>query len=226
LLKIYGAAHSRAFRVIWLANEINLPYQHIPVTFGIPDAQCKEPWFLALNPNGRLPVIDDDGFVMWESAAINLYLVEKYKGSLYPSSPQERGRMLQWTFFVSNHVEPPLITLFRNRVFYPPEQRNASVADKAEDELRGSLQILEQELGRNQFFAGADWGMSDFMVACVLYVLTRLNLDLTAYPKLEAWLLASINRPAARSARKLREGDHSAFGGKADTAYCSANVCL
>ena len=122
--------------------------------------------------------------------------------------------MLQWTFFVSNHVEPPLITLFRNRVFYPPEQRNASVADKAEDELRGSLQILEQELGRNQFFAGADWGMSDFMVACVLYVLTRLNLDLTAYPKLEAWLLASINRPAARSARKLREGDHSAFGVK------------
>ena len=61
VLKIYGAAHSRAFRVIWLANEINIPC-----------AQCKEPWFLALNPNGRLPVIDDDGFVMWESAAINL----------------------------------------------------------------------------------------------------------------------------------------------------------
>ena len=205
MLKIYGAAHSRAFRVIWLANEINLPYQHVPVTFGGSEAQCKEPWFLALNPNGRVPVVDDDGFVMWESAAINLYLAEKYKSSLYPSSPQGRGRMLQWTFFVSNHVEPPPITLFRNRVFYPPEQRNALVADKAEEELRASLLILEQELGRNRFFGGRQWDMSDFMVACVLYVLTRLNFDLTAYPKLEAWLLGSINRPAAQSARKLRE---------------------
>ena len=97
MLKIYGAAHSRTFRVIWLANEINVPYQHIPVRFGVPGAQCKEPWFLALNPNGRLPLIDDDGFVMWESAAINLYLAEKYKASLYPSSPQEMGRMLMFT---------------------------------------------------------------------------------------------------------------------------------
>ena len=93
MLKIYGAPHSRTFRVIWLANEINLPYQHVPVTHDVSDAQCKQPWFLALNPNGRIPVIDDDGFVMWESAAINLYLAEKYKGPLYPNSLQGRGRI-------------------------------------------------------------------------------------------------------------------------------------
>lgn len=205
MLKIYGAPHSRTFRVIWLANEINLPYQHVPVTHDVSDAQCKEPWFLALNPNGRIPVIDDDGFVMWESAAINLYLAEKYKGPLYPNSLQGRGRMMQWTFFVSNHVEPPLIDLYHNRVLYPPEQRNAGVADEAEKELRGSLVILEQELARNTFFAEQQWGMADFMVASVLYLLTRINIDLTAYPKLDAWLVASINRSAAQSARKLRE---------------------
>jgi glutathione S-transferase len=205
VLKIYGAANSRAFRVIWFANEIDLAYEHIPVTFSGSDPQCKEPWFLALNPNGRVPVIDDDGFVMWESAAINLYLAEKYKSSLHPSSPQERGRMLQWVFFVSNHVEPPLITLFRNRVFYPPEQRNAALADKAEQELRASLLILEQQLTRSSFFSGRQWGMADFMVASVLYTLTRLNFDLTPYPKLDPWLLASINRPAAQITRKLRD---------------------
>lgn len=205
MLKIYGAPNSRAFRVIWLANEINLPYEHIPVTFSGSDAQCKEPWFLVLNPNGRVPVIDDDGFILWESAAINLYLAEKYKSSLYPSSPLEKGRMLQWTFFVSNHIEPPLITLFRNRVFYPPEQRNAALADNAEQELRASLLILERQLTRSSFFGGHQWGMADFMVACVLYTLTRLNFDFTAYPKLGPWLLASINRPAAQTARKLRE---------------------
>ena len=81
MLKIYGAPHSRAFRVIWLANEIGIPYEHIPVTFSVPNAQCKEPWYLALNPNGLVPAIDDDGFVMWETAAINLYLAETCKNS-------------------------------------------------------------------------------------------------------------------------------------------------
>jgi glutathione S-transferase len=81
MLKIYGAPHSRTFRVIWLANEIGIPYEHIPVTFSVPNAQCKEPWYLALNPNGLVPAIDDSGFVMWETAAINLYLAETHKNS-------------------------------------------------------------------------------------------------------------------------------------------------
>lgn len=119
MLKIYGAPHSRAFRVIWLANEIGIPYEHIPVTFDPPNPQCKEPWYVALNPNGRVPSIDDEGFVMWESAAINLYLAEKYQNSLYSSTPQGRGRVLQWTFFVANDIEPAMITLFRNRVYFP-----------------------------------------------------------------------------------------------------------
>jgi glutathione S-transferase len=205
MLKIYGAPHSRAFRVIWLANEIGTAYEHIPVTFSVPNAQCKEPWFMELNPNGRVPAIDDDGFVMWETAAINLYLAERYKNSLYPTSPQGRGRVLQWTFFAYNDVEPALITLFRNRVFYPPEQRSAALADQAEAALRAALAILEQQLAKTTFFGGDEWDMADFMVASVLYVLTRMKLDLAASPRLEAWLMASINRPAAQIARKLRE---------------------
>jgi glutathione S-transferase len=205
MLKIYGAPHSRAFRVIWLANEIGIPYEHVPVTFSAPNAQCKEPWYVALNPNGRVPTIDDDGFVMWESAAINLYLAEKYKNSLYPSTSQGRGQMLQWTFFVANDIEPALITLFRNRIFFPPEQRSETLANQAEETLRGKLSILEQQLVKTPYFGGDRWGMADFMVAGVLYVLTRLKLDLAAYPKLDAWLTASINRPAAQVARKLRE---------------------
>jgi glutathione S-transferase len=205
MLKIFGASHSRAFRVIWLANEIGIPYEHIPVTFSVPDAQCKEPWYLALNPNGLVPAIDDGGFVMWETAAINLYLAETYKNSLYPSTPQSRGRMLQWTFFATTEVEPALIALFRNRIFYPPEQRSETLAAHAEQALRAKLVILEDQLAKTPFLGGDTWNMADFMVACVLYVLTRLKLDLTSYPKLDAWLVASLDRPAAQVARKLRE---------------------
>ena len=205
MLKIYGAPHSRAFRVIWLANEIGIPYEHIPVTFDPPNPQCKESWYVALNPNGRVPSIDDEGFVMWESAAINLYLAEKYQNSLYSSTPQGRGRVLQWTFFVANDIEPAMITLFRNRVYFPPEQRNATLADQAEQTLRTKLAILELQLVQSPFFGGDKWDMADFMIASVLYVLTRLKLDLADYPRLDAWLIASISRPAAQVARKLRE---------------------
>ena len=205
MLKIYGAPHSRAFRVIWLANELGIPYEHIPVTFDPPNPQCKEPWYVALNPNGRVPSIDDEGFVMWESAAINLYLAGKYQNSLYSSKPQGRGRVLQWTFFVANDIEPAMITLFRNRVCFPPEQRSATLADQAEQTLRTKLAILERQLVQSPFFGGDKWDMADFMIASVLYVLTRLKLDLPDYPRLDAWLIASISRPAAQVARKLRE---------------------
>ena len=194
MLKIFGAPHSRAFRVIWLANEIGVAYEHAPVTFSGPNAQCKEPWYVALNPNGRVPAIDDDGFVMWESAGINLYLAEKYKNPLFPSTPQGRGRMLQWTFFVANDIEVALTTLFRHRIFFPPEQRSETVANQSEATLRAGLTILEQQLVKTPFFGGDRWDMADFMVASVIHVLTRLKLDLTSYPKLDAWLTASINR--------------------------------
>jgi glutathione S-transferase len=123
MLKIYGAPHSRAFCVLWLANEIGIPYELIPVMFNVPTRNANTLVSHA-HPNGLVTAIDDGGFVMWETSAINLYLAETYKNSLYPSKQQGRGRMLQWAFFATTEVEPALIMLFRNRIFFPPEQRN------------------------------------------------------------------------------------------------------
>ncbi len=77
MLKLYGQYRSRAFRVAWLCKESNIPYEHVNVTVNIPQAGCKDAAYVALNPNARVPTIDDDGLVMWESGAINLYLAEK-----------------------------------------------------------------------------------------------------------------------------------------------------
>src|SRR5438445_3431194 len=74
-LKIYGVARSRAARVLWMAKELGLDYQHIKVDFAT--GETRAPAHLALNPNGHVPVIDDDGFILWESMAINLYLDRK-----------------------------------------------------------------------------------------------------------------------------------------------------
>ena len=205
MLKIYGQPRSRAFRVLWMAKEAGIAYEHIPVSIMVENAQCKEQWFVDLNPNARVPAIDDDGFVMWESAAINLYLAEKYKSALFPATPQGRGRMLQWAFFTANDVEPPMITMFQNRVLFPPEKRNAALADAAEAQLLGKLAILEHHLSKHAFFGGDTWDMADFMVASVVYTLTAIKYDLSKFPKFSAWLMASIERPAAKEARKLRE---------------------
>ncbi len=76
MLKLYGQYRSRAFRVAWLCKESGIPYEHVNVTINVEGAQCKQPLYTALNPNARVPSIDDEGFVMWESGAINLYLAK------------------------------------------------------------------------------------------------------------------------------------------------------
>lgn len=116
MLKIYGQWASRAYRVAWLCKESNIPFEHVNVTIMTENATVMEDWYRELNPNRRIPTIDDDGFVMWETAAINLYLAEKYKSPLYPATLEDKGRMLQWVMFMANDVEPPMITVLEHRL--------------------------------------------------------------------------------------------------------------
>ena len=205
MLKLYGQYRSRAFRVAWLCRESNIPYEHVNVTVNVEGAGCKEPSYLALNPNARVPTIDDDGFVLWESAAINLYLAEKYKSSLWPSDARGKGRVLQWTFFTANDVEPNMILVMQHRVMLPPGKRNAAIADEADAKLQPRLKILNDHLGKNKFFGGDRWDMADFMVASVCYSFFAMKYDLSKYPHLQKWLTASLERPKTKEARALRE---------------------
>jgi len=110
-LKIYGVARSRAFRVLWMAKELGLDYEHVKVDFAT--GETRAPAHLALNPNGHVPVIDDDGFVLWESMAINLYLAKKYgAGGLYPTRLGDEARAWQWSFWGMTEVERSVLTAF------------------------------------------------------------------------------------------------------------------
>jgi glutathione S-transferase len=205
MLKIYGQYRSRAFRVVWLCKESRIPYEHVNVTTAGDPPGCKEDWYRKLNPNARVPTIDDDGFIMWESAAINVYLAKKYGSPLYPRTIQGEGRMLQWCFFIANDVEPPMIAMFQNRVQFPPEKRNPALADECERKLIEKLAVLEGQLADTRYFGGKQWDMADLMVASVLYTLFSIKFGLSRFPKLDAWLKESVERPAAKEARKLRE---------------------
>lgn len=204
MLKLYGQYRSRAFRVAWLCKESNIPYEHVNVTVNIEGAQCKQAWYTALNPNARVPTIDDDGFVMWESGAINLYLAEKCRSPLWPADMKGKGRMLQWAFFIANDVEPGMITVMQHRVMFPPEKRNAALADDADAKLQPRLKILDDFLQKNRFFGGDRWDMADFMVASVCFSFAFMKYDLSKFPNFQKWLSASLERPKAKEAIALR----------------------
>ncbi len=205
MLKVYGQYRSRAFRVIWLCKESDIPYEHIDVTVNVPNATAKEPWYTEINPNARVPSIGDDGIKMWESAAINLWLAEKYRSPLWPADLAGKSRMLQWAFFTSNDIEPNMITVMQHRVMFPPERRVPERADEADARLQPGLKILNDNLAHHRYFGGKRWDMADFMVASVCYSFRAMKYDLSKYPQFEKWLMESIERPAAKAARALRE---------------------
>src|SRR5271166_83373 len=92
-LKIYGVPLSRAYRALWMANELGLDYENVPINFA--DGSAKTPEYLAVNPNGRIPAIDDNGFKLWESMAINLDLAKKHGSVSLPKTMDREPRELE-----------------------------------------------------------------------------------------------------------------------------------
>jgi glutathione S-transferase len=201
-LKIYGLARTRAFRVLWMVKELGLPYEHIPIETG--PAGARKPEYLALNPNGRLPTIEDDGFVLWESLAINLYLAKKHSpGALYPDTAQGEARAWQWSLWAANEVERVTNIWSLHALRLPPEDRDQHTVNEALRQLSQPLGVLNQELSGRLYLLGSAFTVADLNVAAVLA--RAIHMDLSERPHLRAWLERCIERPAAREASRMRE---------------------
>jgi glutathione S-transferase len=141
-LRIYGIARTRAFRALWMAMELGIDYEHLPIEIG--DAGARTPEFLAINPNGRLPVIVDDGFVLFESLAITLYLAKKHAlGRLYPASPQDEARAWQWSFWAISEVDRGVNIWSLHAKRLPPAERDAAKRAEALKVLEGPFKVLD-----------------------------------------------------------------------------------
>jgi len=202
-LKIYGVARSRAARVLWMAKELGLDYEHVKVDFAT--GETRTPAHLALNPNGHVPVIDDDGLILWESMAINLYLAKKYgAGGLYPSRLEDEARAWQWSFWGVTEVERPVLTAMMNRAIYPESQRDPAAADAAEKTLAQPLGVLDGVLARTAYLLGGNFTVADLNVASILAWARPAQIDMSAFPKVAEWLRICAERPAARAVRQLQ----------------------
>jgi glutathione S-transferase len=200
-LQIYGVARTRAFRVLWIAEELGLGYEHRPIEIG--EAGARAPEFLALNPNGRLPIIVDGDFVLPESLAITLYLAKKYSlGTLYPAKLQDEARLWQWSFWALAEVDRGVNIWSLHAVRLPPHERDAGLREEALEVLAAPFAVLDNALAENAYLVGADFTVADLNVAAV--VSRAVDMNLSAWPHLKKWLMRCLERPAARKALALK----------------------
>jgi glutathione S-transferase len=200
MLRIYGSARSRGVRTLWLAGELGLEYQHLDYAPRSPATRTAE--YLALNPNGRVPTIDDDGFVLTESMAINLYLAKKH-GRLYPTDLKQEALTWQWCCWELDRLDRQMTTYANNAFVLPEAQRDAAAAKAAWDEIAPALDVLEGALGKSQWLAGPAFSIADLNVAAAM--VRALGFDLGKWPKVHAWLHTCWDRPAAKRALAMRQ---------------------
>ena len=199
-LRIYGLPASRTFRCLWAAEEAGLAYENVPWSTKGPE--IKEAAYLAINPNGTIPALADDGFNLFESLAINFYLARK-SGRLLPADARGEALVLQWTLWAATECEPHIGNWYYHTQMLPPAERKPEVAADAAARLPRRLQILDDALAGRDHLVGGDFTLADLNVAAVLFRAPQFGLD--AYPNVKAWHARCLARPAAQRAIAMRE---------------------
>lgn len=198
MITLYGVASSRAFRTIWMLEELGLSYTHVPTHYATGDT--KKPDYLKINPNGHIPALVDDGAVYWESMAINLYLAKKYDKGLLPKSLEGECHAIQWSVWAMTEVENPLIDALLHRMFLPADQRDPKIADAGEAKLQAPLAVLDQQLSHNKYVLGDQYSVADVNLASVLSWSSFIGIDLSKVPNVQRWLTECTARPAGQKA--------------------------
>jgi glutathione S-transferase len=178
-----------------MLRELRLPFEHHCPDFMSGDLQ--NPDFLQLNPNGRIPTLVDGADVYWESLSINLYLAANYGGKLAPANKAETAKATQWSFWAITELETPLLVLLCNRKMFLPDHRDPEEARIAWEKLARPLGVLEKTLAESPHVIADRFTVADLNIASILIFARLAELDLLAWPKLDAWLTSALNRPAA-----------------------------
>ena len=200
MLKIWGRPNSICTqRVLWSCAEadINFELELASATMCIDGhvsrggqayGHVDTPEYRSLNPNGTIPTIDDDGYILWDSVAIVSYIATRYAASvLYEDSIQSLGRALQWMSWTNEHLEPLLHTLVMECVRLAPEQRDANARDKARQATIAKLQILDECLSRQSYLVGDQFTMGDIPAGATVYRWSLLDLEQPVFLNLSDW---------------------------------------
>ena len=194
MITIYGSPSSSAGRCFWCLEELGLNYESQTISFKENEHKSSE--FLKINPNGKIPALIDNDFVMSESMAINFYLAEKYSPDLLGTTLQERAKIRQWSFWAIADLQPPLINIFIQLIFVPEERRDQKVIDNAEKKLPSLLSSLNSQLEKKSYLIGDVFTLADLNVQSVISICKSINYDISTYKNIIRWQNIIGERPA------------------------------
>ena len=201
MIKLYGTSMSRAARSLWALEEAGVKYEQAPIGF---TGETRKPEYLKINPNGHMPALDDNGTLLWESMAINLYIAEKYaKAPLWPSTVEGHAACYQWSFWGVTEMETPLLDIFMSRM-RPADQRDEKVAQAGIEKLKMPLKVLDDHLKKSDYLLGKEFTIADLNVASVMSLAPLIQLDLSATPTAQKWLQKCLERPANQRAVAMK----------------------
>lgn len=201
MIEVYGSPRSSAGRVYLMMEELGLKYKIMPMDMS--KKEHKSPEFLALNPNGKVPCLKDNDYVIWESIAINQYLAEKYKPEMLGATPEEKGHVAQWSVWAMTEMQPPLVDILIQMVFVPEERRDHALIEKAKMKVPGHLKILDQAIAGKDYLVGNKLTVADINMASVVAILSHLHLDISSYKGILHWMEKMNSRPAFRRYSEL-----------------------
>lgn len=189
MLKIYGrTTSSNVMKVLWACEELGLPFERIDI--GGPFGGNREPGYLAMNPNGLVPTIDDDGFTLWESNTILRYLGAKHGPTeLWPASPREQADCDRWMDWQLTVLAPAITPIFLQLVRTPEAQRDPAVIEASRRKTIEALAILEGHLEGRDYVGGRALTLGDIPVGIMVH----------------RWFALPTERPAAPRLRKYYE---------------------
>ena len=189
-MKIYGSPMSRASRLMWCANELGVPFEHVDPGWD----KLKSPEYLAINPNGKFPGFADGDLKLFESLAIDLYIAKKYgTGELYPTNIDDEGRTFQWTLWAATEVEPNALPSLLLVLGY---HQDATGAAAAAEKLKAPLKVLDDHLKDREWLVGNKFSVADLNAASVVSMTRYGKIDISYAPNVVAWLDRCLSRPA------------------------------
>ncbi len=215
-LTLYGVARSRASRNIWFCLEADLPFEQVPVIQARrvkdPLAQdaplnTRSPAFLAVNPNGLVPAMQDGELVLFESLAINLYLARKTGAPLGPGDLDEEGRILMWSLWSATEAEPWAIQILMHRAYLPEPERDPVAATRAAEALVPKFAVLDQHLKGRDWLVADRFTVADINTAEVLRYAALATDLFDGAPNVKRWFKACQSRPAFKEMMRRREAE-------------------
>jgi glutathione S-transferase len=196
-LTFYCAPMSTASITELVLAELGIPFEK--VMLDIQKGDTKKPDFLKINPNGKVPVIVHDGTVIFESAAITMYLGETFgvEKKLYPAPGPKRGEAMKWAVWSNVSLGDAVYRWARNTMeWLPADQRNAKAGEVGKTDMMAHLKILDDALAGKQFLCGADYNVVDTHLHSFLDWLRHMKVDMSSMKNIAAWAERCSSRPA------------------------------